>query len=102
MKWGRICEGSYWGSELEWLSLLKEIDMKISEINSSGRLTIPIAFRKKYNLKKWTKIVFIESGDRIIIQTLDKNYFANLAGLLSEKDKMFESLAKDKLLERKL
>jgi len=76
--------------------------MEIAKINSSGRLTIPIAFRKKYNLKMGTKIVFIERGEGIMIQTLDKNYFANLAGVLGEKKQMLKSLVKDKLIERKL
>ena len=66
--------------------------MEIAKMNSSGRLTIPIAFRKKYNLKKRTKIVFIEQGEGIMIQTLDKNYFENMAGLLGEKAKMLGSL----------
>jgi AbrB family looped-hinge helix DNA binding protein len=76
--------------------------MEIAKINSSGRLTIPIAFRKKYNLKKGTKIVFIEHGEGIMIQTLDKNYFTNLAGLLGEKNKMLKSLMIDKVIEHKL
>ncbi|HAB50729.1 MAG: hypothetical protein A2315_12255 [Ignavibacteria bacterium RIFOXYB2_FULL_35_12] len=76
--------------------------MEISKITSAGRLTIPIALRKKYNIKRGAKIVFIENKDRIIIQKLDKNYFTNLAGSLGEKSKMFRSLIKDKSQERKL
>lgn len=76
--------------------------MENSKITSSGRLTIPITLRKKYNLKKGTKIVFIERGEGVMIQTLDKNYFTNLSGALGEKSTMLKSLVKDKLIERKL
>lgn len=75
--------------------------MKISKITSSGRLTIPIVFRKKYDLKKGTKIIFIVHVDRIIIQKLGENYFSELSGLLGEKGTMLESLIKDKLQEQK-
>ena len=76
--------------------------MEISKITSSGRLTIPIALRKKYNLPTGTKIIFIEQENRTIIQKLDKNYFTNLAGSLGENKQMLKSLVKDKLIERNL
>lgn len=70
--------------------------MEISKITSSGRLTIPMALRKKYNLKKGIKIAFIEKVDKLIVQPANKKYFHEIAGTLGLKGKMLKSLLEEK------
>jgi hypothetical protein len=53
-------------------------------------------------MKNGTKVAFIEQGDKVFVQPLDKEYFNKLAGVLDEKGKMLKSLMEDKKKEREL
>ena len=70
--------------------------MKIVKITSGGRITIPLEFRKKYNLNSRMKIVFTEKDGRLIIQALNKKYFNEIAGTLDLKGKMINSFLNEK------
>jgi bifunctional DNA-binding transcriptional regulator/antitoxin component of YhaV-PrlF toxin-antitoxin module len=63
---------------------------------------IPVKIRRKYGMKNGIKVAFIEQGDKVMIQPLDKEYFNKLAGILDEKGKMLKSLMEDKKKEREL
>lgn len=76
--------------------------MIISKVTTQGRVTNPAPLRKKYKLRKGSKMVFAERENKIILQNYDKKYFEKLAGLLKEKGKMLDALYKDKLVEREL
>ena len=76
--------------------------METAVITTKGQVVIPVKIRRKYGMKNGTKIAFIEQGDKVIIQPLDKEYFNKLAGILDEKGKMLKSLMDDKKKEREL
>ena len=76
--------------------------METSVITSKGQIVIPVKIRRKYGMKNGTKVAFIEQGDKLIVQPLDKDYFNKLAGILDEKGKMLKSLMQDKRKEREL
>jgi AbrB family looped-hinge helix DNA binding protein len=76
--------------------------METSVITSKGQIVIPVKIRRKYGMKNGIKVAFIEQGDKVIIQPLDKEYFNKLAGILDEKGKMLKSLMEDKKKEREL
>lgn len=76
--------------------------METSVVTTKGQVVIPNKIRKKLGITNGTKIAFIESGGKIIIQPLDKNYFLNLSGILDEKGTMLNSLLEDKKREREL
>lgn len=42
--------------------------MEIAKITSKGQITIPVDIRKRLNLKDGDKVIFIEEGDRVIMQ----------------------------------
>jgi AbrB family looped-hinge helix DNA binding protein len=76
--------------------------METAVITSKGQIVIPVKIRRKYGMKNGIKVAFIEQGDKVMIQPLDKEYFNKLAGILDEKGKMLKSLMEDKKKEREL
>ena len=76
--------------------------MVTSIITTKGQVVIPSRIRNKYGMKKGTKVAFIEKGNTVVMQPLDRNYFESLAGALGTDGKMLKSLMEDKKKEREL
>lgn len=41
--------------------------MELAKISSKGQITIPIAIRKKLNLKEGDKVLFLEENNKVIV-----------------------------------
>jgi len=80
----------------------RRITMETSIVTVKGQIVIPAKIRKKFGIKKGTKIAFIEQNNKLIIQPLDKSYFESLAGMLGSEGDMLKSLMEDKKQEREL
>ena len=76
--------------------------METSIVTVKGQIVVPAKIRKKFGIKKGTKIAFIEQNNKLIIQPLDKSYFETLAGMLGTEGDMLKSLMEDKKQEREL
>ena len=76
--------------------------MVTSIITTKGQVVIPSRIRNKYGMKKGTKVAFIEKGNTVLMQPLDRNYFESLAGQLGTDGEMLKSLMEDKKKEREL
>jgi len=76
--------------------------METSVVTIKGQVVIPAKIRRKFGIKKGTRVAFIEQDKKLIIQPLDKNYFESLAGILGTKGKILKSLMGDKKKEREL
>jgi len=76
--------------------------METSIVTVKGQIVVPAKIRKKFGIKKGTKIAFIEQNNKLIIQPLDKSYFEALAGMLGTEGDMLKSLMEDKKQEREL
>ena len=76
--------------------------METSTLTIKGQIVIPSKIRRKRGLKKGSKIGFIESGDNVILQPLDKGYYKSLIGIGGTKGKALKSLLDDKKKEREL
>ena len=76
--------------------------METSIVTVKGQVVVPANIRRKFGIKKGTKIAFIEQNGKLIIQPLDKNYFESLAGILGTDGKMLKSLMDDKKREHEL
>jgi len=76
--------------------------METSVVTIKGQIVVPVRIRRKFGIKKGTKIAFIEQKNKLIIQPLDKNYFGAMAGILGTKGKLLRSLKEDKKREREL
>ena len=50
-----------------------------------GQIVIPASLRKKYGIKKGTKIIVTDNGDSIILKPMTEQYLKNLQGSLKGK-----------------
>jgi AbrB family looped-hinge helix DNA binding protein len=50
-----------------------------------GQIVIPAALRRKYGIKKGTKIIITDNGDSIILKPLTEQYLRTLQGSLKGK-----------------
>jgi AbrB family looped-hinge helix DNA binding protein len=76
--------------------------MDTSVVTVKGQIVVPAKIRRKFGIKKGTKIAFVEQNGKLIIQPLDKNYFESLSGILGTDGDMLKGLMKDKKREREL
>jgi AbrB family looped-hinge helix DNA binding protein len=76
--------------------------METSVVTVKGQIVIPVKIRRKYNMKRGTKLAFMEQNGKLIIQPLDKNYFETLSGILGTDGDMLKGLLDDKMREREL
>lgn len=76
--------------------------MDTSVVTVKGQIVVPAKIRRKFGIKKGTKVAFIEQNGKLMIQPLDKDYFENLAGILGTEGDMLRSLMEDKKREREL
>lgn len=76
--------------------------METSIVTIKGQIVVPVKIRKKFGIKKGTKIAFIEENGKLMIQPLDKSYFESMAGILGTDGDMLKGLMEDKKREREL
>jgi len=76
--------------------------METSVVTVKGQIVVPAKIRRKFGIKKGTKIAFVEQNGKLMIQPLDKNYFECLAGILGTDGDMLKGLLEDKKKEREL
>ncbi len=76
--------------------------METAVVTTKGQIVVPARIRRKFGIKKGTKIAFIERDGKLIIQPLDKGYFESMAGILGTNGDMLKSLMEDKKREREL
>jgi len=72
-------------------------------VTSKGQLVIPSKLRKKYGIRKGTKVAFTEEGNHLILQPITPEYIHSLRGMLPETnpsalDILFEDHKRDREL----
>ena len=71
-------------------------------VTVKGQIVVLAKIRRKFGIKKGTKIAFIEQNGKLIIQPLDKSYFESLAGILGTDGDMLKGLMEEEKREREL
>jgi AbrB family looped-hinge helix DNA binding protein len=66
-------------------------------VTSKGQLVIPSKLRRKYNIKKGTRVNFVEDHGKIILQPVTREFIDSVCGML--KRKPGDKLATRELLE---
>ena len=74
--------------------------METSVVTVKGQIVVPVKLRRRFGIKRGTKIAFIEQDGRLYMQPLDRNYFEGLAGVLGTEGKLLKSLTDEKRKER--
>ena len=50
--------------------------METSIVTVKGQIVVPVKIRRRFGIKKGTRIAFIEQNGKLMIQPLDKNYLS--------------------------
>jgi AbrB family looped-hinge helix DNA binding protein len=71
--------------------------MHTAYVTSKGQLVIPAKIRRKFNIKRGTRVNFIEHNGKIILQPVTREYIREFRGIY--KLKSGEKPATQELLE---
>ncbi|MBI3300229.1 MAG: AbrB/MazE/SpoVT family DNA-binding domain-containing protein [Elusimicrobia bacterium] len=76
--------------------------METGVVTIKGQVVIPSKIRHRHQIKKGTKVCFIERGDEIILKPVTDEYIDKLRGSLGTKGAVLRSLIEEKGREKKL
>jgi AbrB family looped-hinge helix DNA binding protein len=68
-------------------------EMETSTVTSKGQLVVPATIRRKYGIKRGTKIAFIEENGKIYLQPLNRDYLQKVSGSLESQGKVSQVLS---------
>lgn len=71
-----------------------------STVTTKGQLVIPARLRKKYSIRKGTKVAFIEEDNRLILQPITSEFIQRIRGSLKGKPSALAFLLKTRREER--
>jgi AbrB family looped-hinge helix DNA binding protein len=71
-----------------------------STVSSKGRLIIPARLRKKYSIRKGTKVAFVEDGHRLILQPITNDFIQRIRGSLKGGPSLMAILRKERKRDR--
>ncbi len=77
--------------------------MTISKITIRGQMTIPVELRRKFNIKKGTRVAILEGeGRAILLRPLPDDPIEASRGVLKGKTSLTKALLKNRHAEAKL
>jgi len=78
--------------------------MKIetSVVTTKGQLVIPARLRRRFGIKKGTRVTFIEDAGRIIVQPVTREFIRGLSGSLQGEPSALAVLHEERKHERRL
>ena len=74
--------------------------METSIMTIKGQIVVPAKMRRKFGLKKGTKVAIIEDEHGFSVRPLDRKYFDQYAGLLPGKGKATKALLEERKKDR--
>lgn len=74
--------------------------MTTTIVTTKGQIVIPSKIRRRFNIKKGTKLCIVEKGEQIVLQPLTGDYFEKMAGVLNTKGKLTKALLEERAKER--
>ena len=75
---------------------------EVSTVTTKGQLVIPSRLRRKYAIRKGTKVACVEDENRLILQPITPEFIRSLRGCLGKDSKALEILLEERRRERKL
>ena len=74
----------------------------VSTVTTKGQLVIPSRLRRKYGIRKGTRVAIIEDESRIILQPLTPEFVSRLRGSLKGKASALNVLKESRKQDREL
>ena len=76
--------------------------METTIVTVKGQIVIPFRIRRRYGIKKGTRICLIERNGEIILKPITRDYIRKVPGILGKEGNPLEALRKEKEREREL
>lgn len=73
-----------------------------STVTTKGQLVIPSKLRRKYGIRKGTRVAMIEEENRIILQPITRDYIRKLRGSLKSEPSALQFLKEGRKRDREL
>ncbi len=74
--------------------------MTTTIVTTKGQIVIPSKMRKRYGIKKGSRLCVIEEDGQIILQPLNREYFENMAGVLKTRGKLTKQLLEERAADK--
>ncbi len=71
-------------------------------VTTKGQLVIPVRLRRRYGIKRGTKVTFVEEKGRIILQPVTRDFIHHLRGSLAGEPSAYDGLLRERKRERTL
>ncbi|MBC8387294.1 MAG: AbrB/MazE/SpoVT family DNA-binding domain-containing protein [Actinobacteria bacterium] len=65
-------------------------------VTTKGQIVIPSKIRRKYNIKRGTKLYIEERDDELVLKPVTQEYFEKIAGVLQTKGKLSRALLEER------
>ncbi len=75
--------------------------MTIVTSTIKGQIVIPADIRKKFKIKKGTRVNIYDDGEKIIVEPISENVVVEGRGMLGTRGKILEALIADRKREAK-
>ena len=76
--------------------------VETSVVTTKGQLVIPARLRRRFGIKKGTRVTFIEDAGRIIVQPVTREFIRGLRGSLQGEPSALAVLHEERKHERRL
>jgi AbrB family looped-hinge helix DNA binding protein len=73
-----------------------------STVTTKGQLVIPANLRRKYGIRKGTRVAMIEEGNRIVLQPITREFIRGLRGSWKDADVALKILLEERKRDREL
>ena len=74
--------------------------VETSVVTTKGQLVIPARLRRRFGIKKGTRVTFLEDAGRIIVQPVTREFIRGLRGSLSDEPSALAALLDERKHER--
>ncbi len=78
------------------------IKIETSIVTTKGQLVIPARLRRRFGIKRGTRVTLMEEEGRIIIQPITREFIRRLRGSLKGEPSALEVLLEERKRERTL
>lgn len=75
---------------------------EFATLTTKGQLVIPARLRRKYAMKKGTRVAISEEDGRLILQPITSAFIRGLRGSLGKNSRVLDILYAERRRERKL
>ena len=70
--------------------------MTTAIVTSKGQIVIPSRIRRRFNIKRGTKIYIEEKRDELVLKAVTPEYFEKIAGVLQTRGKLSKTILEER------